>query len=104
MLKSATKSVIAKFGRQHWRLHKNELLVLMYHRVLPYDYPNLDHIQPGMWVHPETLRAQLKVLKTMYELVPLNDSVAAHRNGQTLPRQACAIAFDDGWPDHFRQA
>lgn len=104
MLKAHAKSLIARFGRQHWRLHKNELLILMYHRVLPADYPTLNRVQPGMWVHPETLRKQLGILKNLFELVSLDDWITAVRNKQPLPKRACAITFDDGWHDNHDYA
>jgi len=104
MVKATLKTLIARYGRQRWRLHNHELLILMYHRVLPPDYPELDHVQPGMWIHPETLRKQLQVLKTLYELVSLDEWVAAQRSNRPLPKRACAITFDDGWHDNHDYA
>lgn len=104
MVKKLGKSIIARIGRQRWQLHKHELIILMYHRVLPPDYPGLDKVQPGMWVHPETFREQLKILQNMYEIILLDDWVAAAVNGDPLPARACAITFDDGWHDNHDYA
>jgi len=76
----------------------------MYHRVLPKNFPGLDRVQPGMWIHPETLQQQLKVLKKLFEMVSLDDWITAHNNGQPLPKRACAITFDDGWQDNHNFA
>ena len=104
VLKKIAKSAIARIGRQHWRLHRHELLILMYHRVLPPDYPALDTVQPGMWTHPETLRRQIEVLKSLYDVTSLDEWVAANVRGDALPARACAITFDDGWHDNYEHA
>ena len=104
MVKKFTKSLIARFGRQHWNFGGHELLVLMYHRVLPSDYPGLDKIQPGMWIHPKTLEKQLQIIKKMFDVVFLEDWVEARQNGDSLPKKACAITFDDGWIDNYEYA
>ena len=100
MIKAFAKGLIAQFGRHRWQIHQNELLVLMYHRVLPKNHPWLDLAQPGMWVHPETFQKQLQVLKTLFEMVSLEEWVIARQTGKPLPKRACAVTLDDGWHDN----
>lgn len=73
----------------------------MYHRVLPPDDPERKLEQPGMYVSPQTLEMHLTLLKAHFDLVHLDDWVRRAAAGQTLPRLACAITFDDGWRDNY---
>jgi peptidoglycan/xylan/chitin deacetylase (PgdA/CDA1 family) len=72
--------------------------------VLPPDYPEMPILQPGMVVHPRTLRMHLRVLSERFEVVHLDDWLQRLARGQPLPQKACAITFDDGWRDNFDYA
>jgi len=85
-----------------WRFGRRpRLLILMYHRVLPAGHPALADEQPGMYVTPQTLKMHLAVLQRHFTLVHLDDWLRAARDGAALPRNACALTFDDGWRDNF---
>lgn len=108
MLKQAMKrqaqTLAASIAPRLWRFRHQQLLVLMYHRILPADDARAAAVQPGMIVHPATLRMQLRLLKSHFEIVPLEDWVERAVMGRALPDRACALTFDDGWRDNFEHA
>lgn len=74
------------------------LSILIYHRVLPQKDP----------LFPEEIdRAdfdrQLRLLKSMFTIIPLIDAVRRARAG-TLPANAACITFDDGYADNAEVA
>ncbi len=77
------------------------LTVLMYHRVLPDGHTETATEQPGMWVSPDNLRAQLMALKDQFRVLHLDEWLSRSAKGQALPDRALAITFDDGWRDNF---
>ena len=103
-LKGLIRVVLARLGRQNRTPGRESLLILMYHRILPSDHPELPIIQPGMVVYPETFRLHLRVLKERFEVVHLGDWLTRLANGKPLPKKACAITFDDGWRDNYDHA
>lgn len=87
-----------------WKFNNNSLLVLMYHRIIPPGHSSINIMQPGMYVYPETLRMHLEILKSKFDIVHLDDWIQSATNGETLPKNACAITFDDGWSDNYTYA
>lgn len=102
--KRQLRNVVARIGRQNWQFPKQKLIVLNYHRILPYQHADLPIVQPGMVVHDHTFAMHIKVLKQRYELVQLSDWMRLAKDGQRVPDRACAITFDDGWRDNFDYA
>lgn len=89
-------------------LHRRVVLrdrpvVLMYHRVLqPSEIrPDLD---PGMFVSAPAFELQLRHLSRTYQLVHLDDILSWMDGRTSFERPACAITFDDGWQDNYRNA
>lgn len=76
----------------------------MYHRVLPSDHEEIELVEPGMYVTPETLDMHLKLLRGIGEIVHLDDYQFAKRNNRSYPKRAIAITFDDGWFDNYKYA
>lgn len=105
LAKRAVVHTVARVAPITWRWRKpGSLVVLMYHRVLPKDSPARQNEQPGMYVSPETLDLHLTELKRHFELVHLDDWLRHAKEGQPLPRLACALTFDDGWRDNYEFA
>ena len=95
---------MAKTAPLLWRTRDRSLVVLMYHRVLPPGDSRLELEQPGMYVHPSTLRLHLVALKRHFQPVQLDHWIQAARDNAPLPERAFAITFDDGWSDNFEHA
>jgi peptidoglycan/xylan/chitin deacetylase (PgdA/CDA1 family) len=54
-----------------------------------------------MYVAPETLRMHIEVAREFFDIVHLDDWLAAEKAGKANRRPACALTFDDGWRDNF---
>ncbi len=104
IVKRSLQVTLAAVGPQclHWG--KNQLMVMMYHRVLPEDHPDRQHEQPGMYVSPETFEMHMQELQARFEFVRLDDWIQKVSSGETVPKMACAVTFDDGWRDNFEFA
>ncbi len=73
-------------------------VVLLFHRVMP---PGLD--PQLLAVRPAVFEAQLAMLATRYEVLPLAQLLEEARQGR-YGRRRVAISFDDGYCDNFRIA
>jgi peptidoglycan/xylan/chitin deacetylase (PgdA/CDA1 family) len=73
-------------------------VILMYHRVAA---PLVDPWE--LAVHPDRFAAQLDVLRSSRRPLAMAEFVERARRG-TLPRDAVAITFDDGYADTLREA
>ena len=108
MLKTAIKrhlqGVLASLAPGVLRIRRGQLLVLMYHRILPPGDERLGTEQPGMVVHPETLGMQLRVIKKYFEIVHLDEWLDRTKRGQPVPARSCVLTFDDGWLDNYEYA
>jgi peptidoglycan/xylan/chitin deacetylase (PgdA/CDA1 family) len=91
-------------GPHRWPSTRARLWILMYHRILPAEDSRSALEEPGMQVSPPTFRRHLEWLRKRFEIVALSDWIARARNGQSLPRRAVAITFDDGWRDNYEYA
>lgn len=77
----------------------SRLLVLCYHNV------------EGTWCFPagpgegeRGLERQLRMLRRLFHVMPLEDAVARLADGRPLPPRAAAITFDDGYRDNLELA
>ncbi|MDB6063067.1 MAG: putative xylanase/chitin deacetylase [Verrucomicrobiaceae bacterium] len=93
-----------QLGPHRYSTRKNQLWVLMYHRILPVHDPRYRTEEPGMIVTPESFRQQLRIIKQLFAVMPLSEWTQRRASNQPLPARACAITFDDGWRDNFEFA
>ena len=102
--KRSLQHIAANFG-PHTRLHKEpQLIVLMYHRVLPKTDNRAKIEEPGMMVTPETFRLHMHLIKQRFDVLTLSQWLDAKHNGDKLPAICCCITFDDGWADNYEYA
>ena len=84
--------------RQRLRPGRTAPLILMYHRVADL------RVDPwGLAVHPDRFGAHLEVLRVSRRAFAMSEFVSRAKRG-TLPRNAVAITFDDGYADTLRRA
>lgn len=103
ILRRGAEHFAALLGPHRWR-KGSQLLILMYHRILPPSDIRYQDEQPGMLVQPDTFRSHLQWVKNYFEPVLLRDWLLAVAEGENVPQRACAITFDDGWRDNYEFA
>ena len=103
-IKRGLQYLSASFGRHTRKPDQPELLLLMYHRILPADDPRALLEEPGMMVSPETFKLHMSLIKSLFETMHLSHWLELKDSGKQLPKRACAITFDDGWADNYEFA
>lgn len=104
LFKPAMVSFASSFGPHTRAGRRPRLWLLMYHRVLPQIDLRFQQEEPGMLVQPETLDMHIQEIRQQFELMSLAEWVKAAERGESLPANACAITFDDGWADNYQYA
>jgi peptidoglycan/xylan/chitin deacetylase (PgdA/CDA1 family) len=77
------------------------LAILRYHAVCEFDAGYAD---PGICVTPAAFDRQVRYLARHYRVLPLPDAVDALAQNRSLPPNAVAITFDDGYKDNLAAA
>lgn len=104
IIKHGLEHVAAQFGPHRWPSRTPRIWILMYHRVLPANSLEMQDVEPGMVVTPETLDMHLSTLKKWATPVDLAEWCERKNKGLPLPQRAVAITFDDGWLDNYQYA
>ncbi len=73
---------------------RGRLTILMFHRV----HEQRDDLFPNA-MHAATFRERMLWIRSWFNVLPLDEAVAALSRG-TLPARALAITFDDGYADN----
>ncbi len=72
------------------------LAVVTYHGVLPRGYEPVDPAFDGNLVSADTLRGQLRLLKSQYNVISPDDAFAWCQERRKLPPRAVLLTCDDG--------
>lgn len=79
-------------------------LILLYHRVLEDDDPEMFYSIKGMTVTTDVFEAQMEFLKRRFRILSLSKLRELIENGNPLPHRSVVITFDDGWRDNYQNA
>lgn len=82
-------------------LPSRKLAILRYHAICD---PRAGYAEPGICVSPAEFERHVAYLSAHYRVVPLPEAVDALRRGVTLPANAVALTFDDGYVDNLPAA
>ena len=78
------------------------LAILRYHAVCgPEGHVYVD---PDICVTPEAFERHVEYFTSCYRVIPLPEAIAYLRDGKSLPPNALAITFDDGYADNLPAA
>lgn len=106
-LKDGARTMLYRCGAlgalHRWR-NRRALTVLMFHRVLPADDPNLARAEREFTITLDGFRRTLDFVQRHYQVLSLSDLQAAWRGSATLPPNPVLITFDDGWRDTLTHA
>lgn len=106
-LKRTVKGVLYGTGLlRAWHRRRNAdcLTVVGFHRVIAKSDPRYPGSNPAYTVTPEELDRCLVLLRANYEIVSIDDVVAARAGRRSLPPCALLVTFDDGWRDNMEYA
>lgn len=79
-----------------------QLAILRYHAICGAE--GHAYAEPAICVTPEAFERHVAYLASRYRVLPLPEAAAYLRAGKTLPPNAVAITFDDGYADNLPAA
>jgi hypothetical protein len=102
------KSIVRKLCYQlgllklyHRLFNRENLTVVMFHRVLHRDDPRWETAEPPYTMSDKIFDNCLRFFKRHYSPVTLAQVKQAHKQGCGLPPRPILITFDDGWSDNL---
>ena len=101
----AAKSLLFRsgaFGALRRTVPSRGLAILRYHAICGAE--GYDYASPGICITPGGFEAHVRYLARNYRVLSLPDAVMALGARKTLPRNAVAITFDDGYADNLAAA
>ncbi|HUQ01852.1 MAG TPA: polysaccharide deacetylase family protein, partial [Kofleriaceae bacterium] len=84
----------------HRARNRDRLTVIMFHRVLAPTDPRWRTADPEYSLRDDLFGDCLAFFKRHYNVVALEDVIAARNGGPRLPSRPLLITFDDGWSDN----
>jgi hypothetical protein len=90
-----------------WRFRvRRNVLVLVFHRVLPVDSPSLQqHLAlPSIIVTQENFLQVLEFLQKYFRFLAFPEFLDRARRRAPMPQPCCIITFDDGYQDFLHNA
>jgi len=88
----------------HRRRNRDRLTVIMFHRVLARTDPRWPTSDPEYTLPDDLFEASLEFFRAHYNVVALDDVLAARAGERALPERPLLITFDDGWSDNEEYA
>lgn len=107
MLKDLAKKLLyasGVLGLYHRVRNANSLTVVMFHRTLTPEDPRWQTCDPDYTIATRWLDSSLRFFKRHYNVVSLDQLLAARLGASALPKRPLLITFDDGWSDNVEHA
>lgn len=84
-----------------WRyFNKNKIVVLMYHGIVPDDYP----VDAWTLVKESQFKKQMAYLKKYYEVISIQEAFRSTKNYKNDLKPRAIITFDDGYSNNYTVA
>ncbi len=96
ILKSVVYPGLASAGYFQRRPLSGNLCVVTYHGVLPKGYESEDAVLDGSLVSAESMRHQVRLLKSSYHLLSAEEALACLASGAEVPARSVLLTCDDG--------
>lgn len=87
-------------GLYHRLRNRRTLTVIMFHRILDRADPRWTSCDPDYTLEAALFERCIAFFRQHYNIVSVDDVLAARKGGNPLPSRALLITFDDGWSDN----
>jgi len=90
--------------RKYSQRKSQNVVILMYHRVLKPAEDMTYVLHPGIYVTPSTFEMQMRYLKQCFNVISFEDYLNVPYDAHTQSKTRCIVTFDDGWKDNYENA